>query len=304
MTAGITAGIIIGVILIVVAIIIIVIISMKKRRATKVVAPLSREWIKEQFSNPIIDTGYAIEELYGKNGLVMSDIDIALANQAPITWITEIGKYNYEIQKEEDKLKDLNDNKELEFEEIPNDYCDTAYPIKLKTPKQFSSMEYLSSSAHLRQILQATSGNGSFTREVRDKEGLDDAIRYYYTYKAFDLAPWSDPAGKLYIPESSYKTLKEMTIMLADFYNSHYETFDKYLEDKVSLPEEESVELAHQIIELLRTNPLNNVDDEFIEYWNNMTAETNDAREIYRLPGLYAMEMLLKTKSTTSSESL
>lgn len=293
MKAGAIAGIIIGVILIVIAIIIIVIISIKKRGATTVVAPLSREWIKEQFDNPVIDTGYAVQELYGKNGLIMSDIDLALANQAPINWIMEIAKYNYKIQKEEEKLKSLNNKGELEFEEIPNEYCDKAYPIKIKTPNQFSSMEYLSSSPNLRRLLQATNGNGSYTREVRDKEGLDNAIKYYYTYKAFDPTKWSDPAGELYIPESSYKTLKQTILMLVDFYKSPYQTFDKYLSETLSLPEDEASDLANQIITLLRTNPLNNVDDAFIESWNNMNPETNDNRYIYRLPSLYAMEKSL-----------
>lgn len=288
--AGLISGIIIGVILIIIAIIIIVIISIKKRGAIKVVAPLSREWIKEQFDNPVIDTGYAVQELYGKNGLIMSDIDLALANQAPINWIMEIAKYNYKIQKEEEKLKSLNNKGELEFEEISNEYCDKAYPIKIKTPNQFSSMEYLSSSPNLRRLLQATSGNGSYTREVRDKEGLDNAIKYYYTYKAFDPTKWSDPAGELYIPESSYKTLKQTILMLVDFYKSPYQTFDKYLSETLSLPEDEASDLANQIITLLRTNPLNNVDDAFIESWNNMIPETNDNRYIYRLPSLYAME--------------
>lgn len=290
MKVGSIIGIIIGIILIIIAIIIIVIFSIKKRRATKVVVPLSREWIKQKIDNPIVDTGYAMQELYGKNGLIISDIDLALANQPPINWIIEIDKYNYKIQKEEDKLKSLNNKGELEFEEIANEYCDKAYPIKIKTPKQFSAMEYLSSSPHLRQLLQASSGNGSYTREVRDKEGLDNAIKYYYTYKAFEPTKWSDPAGEIYIPESSYKTLKQLTIMLMDFFKSPYQTFDEYISVSLSLSEDESVTMANDIISLLTTNPLNNVDDSFIEQWNDMKPEINDNRYIYRLPALYAFE--------------
>lgn len=293
MKAGAIAGIVIGIILVIIAIVIVIIIAIKKREMAKVAVPLSREWIEQKIANPEIAMESVINGLYADQKLGMSDIDKALVEKAPINWIEEIEKYNSKIQEEENDLKIKNDNKELIFDHIENEFCDRegGYPIYIATPDQFSAMVYLSSCPHLRGLLQADKGNGSYSREVRDKEGLDTAVKYYYTYKTFDPTKWqSDAAGEISIPQPSYARLEGIAKILNGFYNSSYQTFDKYLEDKLSLPEEESEKLAYQIIDLLTTNPLNYVDDLFIEQWNNAIPEKNDIRYFYRLPALYAFD--------------
>lgn len=297
MKAGAIAGIVIGIVLAVIAIIIVVIIAIKKRRASEILVPYSREDIEDKIKNSEIKNTDAIKGLYENIGLGMSDIDKALANQAPINWIKAIEVYNSEIQREEDALKSLT-KEELNPLYIENEYCDreNGYPIYIKTPKQFSAMEYLSSSPHLRQILQNKEGNGSYSRAVRDDNDLDTAVKYYYTYKAFNLAPWSDPAGEILIPESSYEKLVYYAAMIADFYKSPYQTFDEYLSKESGVPESDAMDLASNIIDLLSTNPLNNVDSLFIEQWNNMKPETKDIRYNYRLPALYAFDEMAKAK--------
>lgn len=297
MKAGAIAGIVIGIVLVIIAIIIVVVISIKKR-ASNILVPYSREDIDDKIKNSEIKNADAIKGLYENIGLGMSEIDKALANQAPINWIKAIEVYNSEIQREEDALKALPKG-ELNPLYIENEYCDreNGYPIYIKTPDQFSAMEYLSSSPHLRGLLQAEKGNGSYTRAVRDDNDLDTAVKYYYTYKAFNLAPWSDPAGEIAIPESSYEKLIYYAAMIADFYNSSYQTFDEYLSKESGVPESDAMDLASNIIGLLSTNPLNNVDGLFIEQWNNMKPENNDIRYIYRLPALYAFDEMAKASN-------
>lgn len=298
MKAGAIAGIVIGIVLVIIAIIIVVVISIKKRRSSEILVPYSREDIDDKFSNPTIDNTTAIEGLYDNIGLEMSEIDGVLANKAPIKWIAAIKEYNQEIQKEEDYLKSLTKEElESQLTHIENKYCDPNYPIYIKTPDQFSAMEYLSSSPHLRGLLQADKGNGSYTRAVRDDNDLDTAVKYYYTYKAFNLAPWSDPAGEIAIPESSYEKLIYYAAMIADFYNSTYQTFDEYLSKESGVPESDAMDLASNIIGLLSTNPLNNVDGLFIEQWNNMKPEDKDIRYNYRLPALYAFDEMAKANN-------
>lgn len=291
MKAGAIAGIVIGIVLVIIAIIVVVIITIKKKGATKVVAPLSREWIEQKIENPFIDNDAAIKKLYNDNKLIMSDLDYDIANKAPIEWIEEIEEYNSDIQDEEDDLKDKNDRGELDFVHIENEYCDPNYPIYIATPDQFSAMEYLSSCPWLRGLLQATEGNGSYSREVRDKEGLDTAVKYYYTYKTFDPTKWpSDKPGEITIPKSSYEKLINYATMIKDFNESQHQTFDKFLSASLGISDEAANDLAYRIIDLLTTNPLNKFDDSFIDQWNNMVPEGDDIRYKYRLPALYAFD--------------
>ena len=309
MKAGAIAGIVIGIVLAIIAIIIVVVISIKKR-ASKIPVLYSREWIKQQFESPNVNKDDAIDiidGLYVNNGLEMSKIDDVLAYQAPIKWIDAIKEYNDKIQIEEAALKASNDKGELKFDHIENKDLDgSAYPIYIRTPDQFSAMEYLSSSPHLRDLLQRTTGSGSYSRKVRDDASLDNAVKYYYTYKAFTPTKWpNDPVGEIVIPESSYKRLEDLIGIIDDFKGSNYQTFDEYLSKQLGVPEDEVMNIASYIINLLTINPLNDVEDKvsFIAEWNNMTGD-NDIRYNYRLPALYLFDKMAEPLNIQVQENL